>query len=228
MHDGQPKNLWGGRFGGQADAGFAQFNESFSFDRRLFDVDVRASIAHCDGLIGAGVLTAGEADRIKAALKTIAETGNNDANYFDDFPSEDIHSFVEARLTEIVGDLGRKLHTGRSRNDQVATDLRLWLREEIDGVQDLLRDAQQALLEFAEANPEVAMPGYTHLQRAQPILFAHWCLAYFEMLARDRERLADVRKRANVMPLGSAALAGTSYSIDRESVAGALGFDSVL
>ena len=108
MHDGQPKNLWGGRFSGEADAGFAQFNESFSFDRRLFDVDVRASIAHCDGLVGAQVLTASEANQIKAALKVIAETGNNNPNYFDDFPSEDIHSFVEARLTEVVGDLGRK------------------------------------------------------------------------------------------------------------------------
>ncbi len=218
--------LWGGRFSGEADAGFARFNESFSFDRRLFEVDVRASIAHCDGLAGAAVLTAAEADQIKAALKTIAEAANN-PKYFDNSSAEDVHSFVEAKLTEMIGDLGRKLHTGRSRNDQVATDLRLWTREEIDRLQAVLRDTQRALLDLADANSDVAIPGYTHLQRAQPILFAHWCLAYFEMLARDRERLGDVRKRINIMPLGSAALAGTSYPIDREAVARALGFDSV-
>ena len=157
----------------------------------------------------------------------MCEAGKTNANYFDELPSEDVHSFVEARLVQMIGDVGRKLHTGRSRNDQVATDLRLWLRDEIDGLHDSLRDTQRALLEFAEANQEVVLPGYTHLQRAQPILLAHWSLAYFEMLARDREWLADVRKRVNVMPLGSAALAGTSYAIDREAVARSLGFDSV-
>ena len=123
-----------------------------------------------------------------------------------------MHSFVEAQLVELVGELGRKLHTGRSRNDQVATDLRLWLRDEIDRTGTRLRDTQAALLDLAEANRQVVIPGYTHLQRAQPVLFAHWCLAYFEMLARDRERLSDGRARVNVMPLGSAALAGTSKS----------------
>jgi argininosuccinate lyase len=219
--------LWGGRFRGQADAGFAQFNESFSFDRRLFEIDIRASVAHCDGLVGAGVLSPTDADRINSALAQIAERGENNPKYFDGFPSEDVHSFVETRLTELVGDLGRKLHTGRSRNDQVATDLRLWLRDEIDQLQILVSETQRALIDLAEANREVVIPGYTHLQRAQPILLAHWCLAYFEMLARDRERLSDVRKRVNVMPLGSAALAGTSHTLDREAVAGALGFDSV-
>jgi argininosuccinate lyase len=219
--------LWGGRFSGQADESFAQFNQSFSFDRRLFEVDIRASVAHCDGLVGAGVLSATDADRIKSALAKIAETGETNPKYFDDFPSEDVHSFVEARLIQLVGDLGRKLHTGRSRNDQVATDLRLWLRDEIDSLQTNLVEAQRGLVDLAEANLETVIPGYTHLQRAQPILLAHWCLAYFEMLARDRERLSHVRKRVNVMPLGSAALAGTSYTIDREAVAQALGFDSV-
>jgi argininosuccinate lyase len=226
MHDGQSQKLWGGRFTGEADSGFAEFNQSFSFDRRLFQADLRASIAHCEGLFSAGVLTAAEAEQIKSALNRIGEAGKTNANYFDELPSEDVHSFVEARLVEMIGDAGRKLHTGRSRNDQVATDLRLWLRDEIDRLQDSLRETQLALLEFAEANQEVVLPGYTHLQRAQPILLAHWSLAYFEMLARDRERLADVRKRVNVMPLGSAALAGTSYAIDREAVARTLGFDS--
>lgn len=226
MHDGQSQKLWGGRFTGQADGGFAEFNQSFPFDRRLFQADIHASIAHCEGLFSAGVLTAAEAQQIKSALNRVAEAGKTNPNYFDELPSEDVHSFVEARLVQMIGDAGRKLHTGRSRNDQVATDLRLWLRNEVDGLQASLRDTQLALLNFAEANQEVVLPGYTHLQRAQPILLAHWSLAYFEMLARDRERLADVRKRVNVMPLGSAALAGTSYAIDREAVARSLGFDS--
>jgi argininosuccinate lyase len=227
MHDGQSQKLWGGRFTGQADRGFADFNQSFSFDRRLFEADIRASVAHCEGLSGAGVLTADEGEQIKSALKRIAASGKSNASYFDELSSEDVHSFVEARLVAMIGDVGRKLHTGRSRNDQVATDLRLWLRDEIDRLQDALRDTQQALLDFGESNPAVVIPGYTHLQRAQPILLAHWCLAYFEMLARDRERLADTRNRVNVMPLGSAALAGTSYAIDRDAVARSLGFDSV-
>ncbi len=227
MAETNASKLWGGRFTGEADSGFARFNQSFSFDRRLFAADVHGSIAHCDGLVGAGVLTSEEATRIKAGLKEILGKGNSDSRYFAELSSEDVHSFVEARLVESIGDLGRKLHTGRSRNDQVATDLRLWLRDEIDTLRDLLRDAQKALLDFAEANREVTIPGYTHLQRAQPILLAHWCLAYFEMLARDRDRLIEVRRRVNVMPLGAAALAGTSFSIDRAAVAQALGFESV-
>jgi argininosuccinate lyase len=227
MSEKPDKKLWGGRFASEIDPLFAEFNRSFSFDRRLFAADVRASIAHCDGLARAGVLTSAESDQIKSALKTILERGRSDAGYFDELDSEDVHSFVEARLIEMIGDTGGKLHTGRSRNDQVATDLRLWLRDEIDRIDAALRNAQTALLDLAEAHRDAVIPGYTHLQRAQPILFAHWCLAYFEMLARDRERLLEVRKRVNVMPLGSAALAGTSYAIDRDVVARALGFDQV-
>lgn len=223
----ETKNLWGGRFSGGADPGFARFNSSLGFDRKLFAADVRASIAHCNGLMGAGVLTAEEAAGIKDGLKTIRERGNHKPNYFDELISEDIHSFVEARLIELIGDTARKLHTGRSRNDQVATDLRLWLRDAIDEITAGLKHTQTALLDIAEANGEALLPGYTHLQRAQPVLFAHWCLAYFEMLVRDRDRLAEARKRANVLPLGSAALAGTSYRIDREAVARELEFDSV-
>lgn len=187
---------------------------------------MRASVAHCEGLADAGVLSGAEAEQIKTALNTLLERAR-DANYLDDPSAEDVHSFVEARLVEMIGDVGRKLHTGRSRNDQVATDLRLWLRAEIDDLDHSLSETQKSLLDFAEANAEVVLPGYTHLQRAQPILLAHWCLAYFEMLARDRERVIDVRRRVNVMPLGSAALAGTSHPIDREAVAKALGFESV-
>lgn len=227
MSDKLNRNLWGGRFKGEADPGFAAFNRSFDFDGRLFEADVQASIAHCEGLAAAGVLAQAESEQIVSALTTILERGRTDADYLADDAAEDVHSFVEARLVEMIGDAGRKLHTGRSRNDQVATDLRLWLREEIDRLAATIRKAQQALLDFADANRGTIMPGYTHLQRAQPVLFAHWCLAYFEMLARDRERLAEVRRRTNVMPLGSAALAGTSYPIDREAIARALGFEAV-
>jgi argininosuccinate lyase len=227
MSEKQPKNLWGGRFAEETNAEFARFNQSFGFDRRLFEADVRASIAYCDGLVSAGVLTQSEAERVKSGLAQILDRGQSNPDYFNELGSEDVHSFVETRLIELVGDVGRKLHTGRSRNDQVATDMRLWLRDEIERIIGSLRQTQEALLDLAEGNREVVSPGYTHLQRAQPLLFAHWCLAYFEMLARDRERLTEIRKRLNVMPLGSAALAGTSYAIDREAVARALGFDSV-
>jgi len=219
----ESKKLWGGRFEGKTDPGFAEFNNSFRFDRRLFEVDVTASIAYCRALEAAGVLTSEEGTTIREALDRILK---NDQD-FNDSTAEDVHSFVEARLIELTGDLGRKLHTGRSRNDQVATDFRLWLRTSIDELSETVRDAQTSLLDFAEAHREVVIPGYTHLQRAQPVLLAHWCLAYFEMLARDRERLAEVRGRVNVMPLGSAALAGTSFPIDREALARSLGFEGV-
>jgi argininosuccinate lyase len=221
------QNLWGGRFAQEADPSFAAFNNSFTFDRRLFAVDVRASVAHCHALVAAGVLSRAEADQITTGLQTILDSGLASSNYFDELAAEDVHSFVEARLVEIVGDAGRKLHTGRSRNDQVATDLRLWVRDAMDRLLDQLGSTQKTLLDLGEQHIAVVMPGYTHLQRAQPILFAHWCLAYFEMLARDRERLGEIRKRVNVLPLGSAALAGTSFSIDREAVARELEFDSV-
>jgi argininosuccinate lyase len=221
------KNLWGGRFADGTDPLFAKFSNSFRFDRRLFEVDVRASLAHCNGLLGAGVLSDEEAGKIKNGLETILEIGIANPGYLDELECEDIHSFVEARLVEMIGDVGRKLHTSRSRNDQVATGLRLWLRETIDQLVTQVRSTQQALLDLAEQKHNAVLPGYTHLQRAQPILFAHWCLAYFEMLARDRERLLEARKRVNVLPLGSAALAGASFPIDREAMARELGFDAV-
>ena len=221
------KNLWGGRFAGAADPSFAKFNNSFSFDRRLFEVDVRASVAHCNGLVDAGVLSVEEAATIKAGLQAILDRGLGNSSYFGELESEDVHSFVDGRLVELIGDAGRKLHTGRSRNDQVATDLRLWLRDAIDQLGRQSRSTQEALLDLAESRREAVLPGYTHLQRAQPILFPHWCLAYFEMFARDRERLVEIRKRVNVSPLGSAALAGTSFSIDREAVARELGFEGI-
>lgn len=223
----ESKNLWGGRFSGEADKGFAEFNRSFRFDRRLFEVDVRASVAYCTALVAAGVLTNAEALKITNALEEIRAQGRTNPNYFAELEAEDIHSFVESRLVALTGATGLKLHTGRSRNDQVATDLRLWLREAIDKLSERVAVVQESLLDFAAAHRETIIPGYTHLQRAQPVLLPHWCLAYFEMLTRDRDRLADARRRVNVMPLGSAALAGTSFPIDREAIARELGFAEV-
>src|ERR1041385_5891689 len=156
------KNLWGGRFEGGIDPGFAEFNNSYRFDRRLFEADVTASIAYCDALVNAGVINTAEGSQIKTALDAILKSGAD-----ENHPAEDVHSFVEARLIEMIGDVGRKLHPGRSRNDQVATDFRLWLRRSIDDLGEIIRETQTALLVFAEANREVVIPGYTHLQRAQ-------------------------------------------------------------
>ena len=207
----EEKKLWGGRFKSETDEGFAVFNRSFGFDRRLFEADIQASSAHCEGLRAAGVLTEAEAASIRAGLSAILERAMSNLNYFDELSVEDVHSFIEARLIEIVGDAGRKLHTGRSRNDQVATALRLWLRQEIDHVALSIHRAQEALLNLAERHPRAVLPGYTHLQRAQPILWAQWCLAYFEMLRRDRELLAEVSMCVIVSPLATAALDGTSF-----------------
>ena len=223
----EAKNLWGGRFSGKADPGFAAFNNSFRFDQRLFEADVVASMAYCRALVGAGVFTEDESKTTVAALEQILAAQRQNADYFKDAAAEDVHSFVETKLVELTGDLGRKLHTGRSRNDQVATDFRLWLRQSIDSLATQLRQTRSALVDFADANLEIVIPGYTHLQRAQPVLLAHWCLAYFEMLARDQARLTDVRRRVNVLPLGSAALAGNSFAIDRETLAADLGFDAI-
>jgi argininosuccinate lyase len=223
----ETKNLWGGRFTGAADEKFASFNRSFDFDIRLFAFDVRGSAAHAEGLRRAGVLSDEETDAIKNGLQTILERAATDKDFFADSASEDVHSFIESRLIEIIGDAGRKLHTGRSRNDQVATAFRLWTREAIDEIAENLHKTQKALLDLAEKHRTAILPGYTHLQRAQPVLFAHWCLAYSEMLRRDTERFLEARRRTNVSPLGSAALAGTSYAIDREFTARELGFEAI-
>ncbi|HQU82335.1 MAG TPA: argininosuccinate lyase [Pyrinomonadaceae bacterium] len=221
------ENLWGGRFTGKADETFAEFNNSFRFDKRLFEADVRASIAHTEGLFQAGVLTRLESEKIKNGLLTLLKRADFNKNYFDESDSEDVHSFIEAKLIQIIGDTGRKLHTGRSRNDQVATAFRLWLRWQIEDISKIVGELQKALIESAEKQKTAVLPGYTHLQRAMPVLWAHWCLAYFEMFSRDRERLDEVWRRTNVLPLGSAALAGTSFEIDRESVARELKFEGV-
>jgi len=220
------EKLWGGRFTEKPHETFAEFNDSFRFDRRLFAADVRGSLAHARGLNGAGILSDEELDAIVGGLTQLLADAAIDPAFFDS-AAEDVHSFIESKLVEAIGDAGRKLHTGRSRNDQVATAFRLWLRDEIEAIDGLVRDLQAAMLDIAEGFRDAVIPGYTHLQRAQPVLFAHWCLAYFEMLKRDRERFADAYKRVNVMPLGSGALAGTGFPIDREAMAEELGFASV-
>ncbi len=219
--------LWGGRFTESPNETFAEFNDSFRFDRRLFDADVRASIAHAHGIENAGVITTDERKAIVQGLTHLMEQEALNDQFFAESTAEDVHSFIEWKLIALIGDLGRKLHTGRSRNDQVATAFRLWLRDEIDRIDEFIRLVQTSLVAAAERHRDAVLPGYTHLQRAQPVMWAHWCLAYFEMLKRDRERLADARKRVNVLPLGSGALAGTGFPVDRESMARELGFASV-
>ena len=217
---------WSGRFSEPVAELVKRYTASVSFDRRLAFHDIRGSLAHArmlarQGIIGKDDLAAIE--RGMAAVKLEIETEEFQWSLDD----EDVHLNIEKRLTALVGDAGKRLHTGRSRNDQVATDIRLWLREEIDGLDGLLRAYQAALLDLAEEHAATPMPGFTHLQVAQPVTFGHHLMAYFEMAARDRERLADCRKRTNRLPLGAAALAGTSYPIDREFVARELGFDGV-
>ena len=221
------KNLWGGRFTDKPDETFTKFNNSFNFDIRLFDADVRASLAHADAIRRAGVLSENEFDKISRGLKKLTAAVSRDDNFFDDNEAEDVHSLIESKLVGLIGNVGKKLHTGRSRNDQVATAFRLWLRDRLDEIDELIGAAQSSLLIAAERHKNAVLPGYTHLQRAQPVLWPHWCLAYFEMFVRDRERLADARKRINVLPLGSGALAGSGFDIDRLAVAKTLGFESV-
>ena len=217
---------WSGRFSEPVAELVKRYTASVAFDRRLAPHDIRGSLAHArmlarQEIIGADDLAAIE--RGMAAIKHEIETEQFQWSVDD----EDVHLNIEKRLTALIGDAGKRLHTGRSRNDQVATDIRLWLREEIDGLDDLLRAYQGALLELAESHAATPMPGFTHLQVAQPVTFGHHLLAYFEMAARDRTRLADCRKRVNRLPLGAAALAGTTFPIDREFVARELGFDGI-
>ncbi len=222
-------NLWGGRFTGEIDQRFAEFNASFRFDRRLIFADLRACAVHTQALGRAKVLLENEVETITQGLQKLGEMAA-DLGFLNrpEFAgTEDVHSFIESRLVELIGPTGYKLHTGRSRNDQVAVATRLFLRDEIARVDDATRDAQRAIVELAERYSDAPIPGYTHLQKAQPILFAHFLLAYFQMLSRDRERFKDVGKRVNVLPLGSGALAGTNFPVDREWMAAQLGFDGV-
>ncbi|KAF0102917.1 MAG: argininosuccinate lyase [bacterium] len=217
---------WSGRFSEPVSERVKRYTASIPFDWRLAPFDIQGSLAHAAMLHKVGVLSAQDLADIRRGLGEILadfEAGRFTWNLDD----EDIHFNIERALTKKVGDAGKRLHTGRSRNDQVATDVRLWLRDAIDRIQALLRAARLALLEMAERHADTVMPGFTHLQAAQPVTFGHHLMAWQEMLARDTERLADCRKRVNRLPLGAAALAGTSYPIDREFVAQELGFDGV-
>lgn len=218
--------MWGGRFSEATDAFVAEFTASVQFDQRFYRQDIAGSIAHATMLAKVGVLTTQERDDIingLTAIQTEIEAGQFDWR----IDLEDVHMNIEARLTDRIGITGKKLHTGRSRNDQVATDIRLYLRDEIDQILALLKRLQSGILDLAAKNTDTIMPGFTHLQTAQPVTFGHHLLAWFEMLLRDSERLIDCRKRVNRMPLGSAALAGTTYPIDRAYTAELLGFEAV-
>ncbi len=221
------KKLWGGRFTESTDSDVEQFSASVSFDRRLFRHDIAGSIAHARMLNHVGVLNRSEFNAIKAGLETILD--KIQADQFDwSEQLEDVHMNIEKRLTEDIGEAGKKLHTGRSRNDQVATDLRLYTRDAVDQIITSLLALQHTLIELAETHADTIMPGYTHLQVAQPITFGHHLLAWFEMLDRDRLRFIDARGRLNLSPLGAAALAGTGFPIDRHMTAAELGFDGVM
>ena len=219
-------NLWGGRFNESTDDFVKTFGASVFFDKVLAPYDIEGSIAHATMLCEVGLLTNDEKKQIVEGLKQILDEIKSD-NFNWSIDLEDVHMNVEARLTEICGDAGKKLHTGRSRNDQVATDIRLYLRDKVDGLLVNINSLQLALLDLAEKEASTIMPGFTHLQAAQPVSFGHHLMAYFEMFRRDKDRLAECQKRINSLPLGAAALAGTTYPIDRKRTAELLGFESI-
>ncbi|MCR5597809.1 MAG: argininosuccinate lyase [Lachnospiraceae bacterium] len=217
--------LWGGRFTKETDKNVYLFNASINFDKRLYKQDIEGSIAHATMLSRQGIISEGEKDSIVKGLNDIRnELENGTLEITEEY--EDIHSFVEAKLTERIGDAGKKLHTGRSRNDQVALDMKLYIRNAVDETDSRVKELQGALLKIMEDNLDTYMPGFTHMQKAQPVTLAHHTGAYFEMFIRDRSRLSDIRKRMNTCPLGSGALAGTTYPLDRDFTAEFLGFDA--
>lgn len=217
---------WGGRFTGETNKKVEEFTASISFDKRLYRHDIKGSIVHCMALARARILSSHEAENIIKGLKDILM--EIEKGQFPFLPEdEDIHMAIEKRLIEKIGDTGRKLHTSRSRNDQVALDIRLYLRDEIGMIIDRIRSLQSVIVDLAKKNIDLIMPGYTHMQAAQPLLFSHYILAYYEMLERDKERLKDCLKRVDSMPLGSGAISGSNYPVDREFIATQLGFSSV-
>jgi len=220
------KKKWSGRFNEPVTELVERYTASIPFDYRLAEYDIEGSLAHARMLAAQNIITQDDLKAIEQGLKQIANE-IRDGRFEWSLQLEDVHLNIEKRLTHLIGDAGKRLHTGRSRNDQVATDIRLYLRASIDEISHLARSLQQAIVNLAEHHTETVMPGFTHLQVAQPVTFGHHLLAYFEMLKRDVERLADCRKRVNQLPLGAAALAGTSYPIDRDHVAQSLSFDSI-
>lgn len=217
--------MWSGRFRQPLDAGFERWQRSFELDRRLLQYELAASSAHAQALKNAGILSAEELIGILQGLEQIGERATASASFLDDNEAEDVHHFVEKQLVALIGETGYKLHSGRSRNEQIATDLRLYTRAAIDQLRHKLADLCSVLTDRAEQAADVTMPAYTHLQKAEPVLIGHWLLAYVEMFLRDAERFADCRKRLNVCPLGSGAVAGATLSLDRALMAERLGFD---
>ncbi len=218
--------MWSGRFRQPLDPEFEKWQRSFPYDRRLLPFELAASRAHANALERAGVLSSEELSEIAKALAEIGRRAESDPAFLNDPEAEDVHHFVEKQLAALIGATGYKLHTGRSRNEQIATDLRLFVRQTIDTLQNMIADWLEAILARAEAAGSNAMPAYTHLQPAEPVLAAHWLLAYVEMFLRDSSRLADCRKRANLCPLGSGAIAGATLTLSRQVMAAELGFDS--
>jgi argininosuccinate lyase len=218
--------MWSGRFRQPLDADFERWQRSFEFDRRLLREELAASRAHAGALKNAGVLSSSELITILQGLEQIATKAASSSAFLEDSEAEDVHHFVEKQLVTLIGDTGYKLHSGRSRNEQIATDLRLYVRAAIDQMRADLADWEAVLLDRADQAGSSAMPAYTHLQRAEPVLVAHWLLAYVEMFLRDAERLADCRKRLNLSPLGSGAVAGATLPLDRRAMAEELGFDA--
>jgi argininosuccinate lyase len=218
--------MWSGRFRQPLDPEFEKWQRSFSYDQRLLPFELAASRAHANALEKAGLLSAAELSEIVKALGEIGRRGESSPEFLNDPDAEDVHHFVEKQLASLIGETGYKLHAGRSRNEQIATDLRLFVRHSIDTLQNLIADWVEAILIRAEAAGSNAMPAYTHLQPAEPVLVAHWLLAYVEMFLRDAARFADCRKRANLCPLGSGAVSGATLTINRQAIAAELGFDA--
>ena len=216
--------MWSARFRQPLDPHFEEWQRSFPFDQKLLRYELAASRAHAQALKAAGIIIPAEYSLIASALDQISKSSAQDPDYFNDPEAEDVHHFVEKKLVALIGETGKKLHSGRSRNEQIATDLRLFVRDSIDDLRSLLGDFLEALLDRAAEAKTLFMPAYTHLQRAEPVLTAHWLLAYFEMFFRDGERLLDCRARANECPLGSGAVTGATLPLDRELVSRALGF----
>ena len=218
--------MWSGRFRQPLDPEFERWQRSFPFDRRLLKYELEASRAYARALRKVEVLSAEELASILFGLDQIAEKAAASTSFLEDEEAEDVHDFVEKQLTALIGDVALKLHSGRSRNEQIATDLRLYARESIDHLRSFLTDLAEVLLARAEQAGDAAMPAYTHLQRAEPVLVAQWLLAYVEMFLRDAERLGDCRRRVNLCPLGSGAVAGSTLALDRDAMTADLGFDA--
>lgn len=215
------------RFVEKRDQTLNELTHTLKFDKKLFSADIQLYLAYCGALFHAGIITRQESEKIKNGLQIISKRAEFDKNYFDEFPASDLHEFIELRLIQLIGETGKKLQTGKSRNEQITTTFRLWLRKEIEVLSQFTTELQRSLIENAEKYKEAILPGFAQLKKVQPILWAHWCLAFYEMFSRDLERFDEVWRRVNILPFGSGDLAGTSFEIDREEMARELGFEGI-